>query len=147
MNFNDLFDDFFKDRKNFKNELNNEISNIINALQNFKSGMISDHLGDQMEEQLGPPDETEEFVADGLTFKKFVWNTQDGQLVKIIVLGTPSESAKTSTVTKTSLEQLQEKLEEALDTENYEVAIDLRDKIKNFKNEDSTKRKRNPKSK
>lgn len=127
--FDNLFNDFFNNRKR-SNGLGDEIGKIIRAIQNFKRNhLIDENLGDAMEAELGPPTLSEEFIEDGLLYNKLVWDTPHGQFVKIVVNNI----------------SLEEQLQEALETEDFEKAIVLRDKIK--ANENNPKGRRNRKSK
>ena len=139
--FDDLFNDFFNHRKSLKSHVNDDISKIIKALQNYKNNMLSETFGEAMEQQLGEPDHIEETIEDGFLFKKLIWDTPKGQFVKIVVMNAVNPDGNPESIE----DQLKKQLQDALDIENYELAVELRDKIKNIKNENNPKRSRNSK--
>jgi excinuclease UvrABC helicase subunit UvrB len=126
--FDELFNDFF-DRKNHKPQKrvqnstnqNDEIKKIIDMLMN---GSLVDV--ESMTEKLGEPDNVENYIENGLHYRKLVWNTPRGQFVKII-----ASEEKIVDEPKKSL-TLEERLKIAEEDEDYELAIQLRDEIKNL---------------
>lgn len=130
--FDDLFNDFFNRKKiNFgdeNNNNNNDLNKIVDALLNFKMKTIQDNFGgleDSIEKELGEPTEIIEHVEDGFLVKKLIWKTQFGQFVKVLI----SEIGEEPKVKKVS-KSLEEQLKEAVENEDYELAIKLRDEIK-----------------
>jgi excinuclease UvrABC helicase subunit UvrB len=142
--FDDLFNDFFN-RKKTSNQVNEGINRIISALQNFRQMGFEENIGNSIEKELGPPNEVEEIVKDGFLYKRHIWNTEHGQFVKVTV-----QLADQNINDLKQEKTLEEQLQDAVESENYELAIQLRDKIKNLKtttNENNSKRRRNTKSK
>lgn len=135
--FDDLFDEFFN-RKSSVNPLHDEIKKIIDSLVNFKNPepqpnpseldteeAIAKYLGIDMSN----PTSTEELIQDGMKFTKLTWETPRGKFVKVVVTDVvDSDTALMSTGPKAK--SLEEQLQEAVDNEDYELAIKLRDKIK-----------------
>ncbi len=118
--FDDLFNEFFNNKKpSQQGQENLGLNKIIEALQNFRHMGIEENLGNSIEKELGPPDRIEESTEEGYVYKKSVWNTPQGQFVKIAteLAETPSETT------------LDEQLKDALEIEDFETAIILRDKI------------------
>ena len=125
--FDELFDDFFNNNEKKakkrgrprKESYNEKAKKIIESLQNFSEITDVDRQH-QIDNELGEPHEINLFKADGLYFKRSIWNTEDGDIVKLEVSDVPFEEKK-------SLEEL---LSEALEVENYEKAAEIRDEIK-----------------
>ena len=125
MKFDDLFNDFFKKSSN---PFQNELDRIMKSLMNFRR-MSNDELDiNSVQDALGEPDEVEEFEEEGLIFKKMIWNKPEGQYVKIIVTDVNTELEK-----KEANKTLEEQLTDAVEAEDYELAIELREKIKQQK--------------
>ena len=82
-------------------------------------------VGTAIEKRLGPPDFEEEFIKDGINYIKSIWNTEQGQFVKI---------AASIALEREPKKSLQERLEEAVEEEDWNLAIILRDRINNEKN-------------
>ena len=132
--FDDLFNDFFNEQPNEKkytNPVHEEIKKLMEALSNFKKTedldaeeMIASKLGINLDE----PTNTEEVIEDGMRFTKLTWDTPNGRFVKIVVTdvlnGEPQENKQKT---------LDEQLQEAVDNEDFELAIKLRDKINSLK--------------
>jgi len=141
--FDNLFEDFMNNKPKKENKvLPDNIKQLIESLINFKE--VNDEesvneLEDNLHAGLGEPDLSEISYKDGLKFNKLTWNTPYGQFIKIVVEETNSSDMGYEDVefediinnlkqTKT----LQEQLDEAVEEENYTLAIELRDKIKNL---------------
>lgn len=137
-NFDDLFNDFFK-RKSSITPIHNEIKKIIDSLTNYKKTeldvnefgseeAIANHLG----VDLSNPTSTEEHVQDGMKFIKLTWDTPNGRFVKIVVTDVIDEND--SLISPESIEKsLEEQLQDAVDNEDFELAIKLRDDINSQK--------------
>ena len=133
--FDDLFNDFFNEQSNgkkFIDPIHEEIKKLMEALSNYKKtenldaeGMIADKLGINLDE----PTSTEEIIEEGMRFTKLTWDTPKGRFVKIVVTDVLADAPVTRETKKT----LDEQLQEAVDNENYELAIKLRDQINNLK--------------
>jgi excinuclease UvrABC helicase subunit UvrB len=133
-NFDDLFNEFFKNRKSSLSSINNEIGKIINTLINFKKQQFSEDL---ITDELGEPTEIIDYTEDGMNFKKLIWRTPIGQFIKIIVTDANSnEEPKDEddfSKRKKHSKSLEQRLKEAVEVEDYELAIKLRDEIKKNK--------------
>lgn len=126
--FKRIFPFFFKKEKNkvteFQNSLNSlvprEVQDLFNILANPDS---SKSTSERFKETLGEPDEIETFEDNGMIYEKLVWHTENGDItsfnVKPISEGEEIEKELS----------LEEKLQKALDNENYEEAAKLRDQI------------------
>ena len=143
--FDDLFNDFFNEQPNeSKNtsSIHEEIRKLMEALSGFKKTealdaeeMIANKLGIN----LGEPTTSEEIIEDGLRFTKLTWDTPNGRFVKIVVTDVLAGESKVE-----DKKTLDEQLQEAVDNEDYELAIKLRDKINNLKEMVSEAKKKNP---
>lgn len=132
--FDELFDDFFKNRN--QSPLDNEISKIIQALSSYKINEID--FEEQIDSDLGEPDDVIEGVDGDFHFKKMIWNTPKGQFIKIIV--SDAEPMNDDFMDFMDFEDyeevgvsLEDQLELAVQEENYDLAIKLRDEIKKNK--------------
>lgn len=130
--FDELFEEFFNDKnqnkkkKPKKNGLSDELINLINVLSNSKQITDEDEQF-QIDNEYGKPDKIELFQEDDLYFKRSIWDVEDGQIVKLEVSDQPFDIEDPK-----SLEEL---LQDALETENYELAAEIRDEMnKNKKN-------------
>jgi len=125
LDFNDLFNDFFNRRNKNANPLHDELRKLMETIASFKSIENEKKLEQEIDKELGKPTQIEERVEDGVHYKKLTWVTPHGKFVKIIVTDAEEPKAKPRPQKK-SLEQ---QLQEAVEAENYELAIELRDKI------------------
>jgi excinuclease UvrABC helicase subunit UvrB len=150
--FDDLVNEFFNWKKQNQTPkqspvpqlLNEEIAKIISALQNFRKISIDENLGEAIVGQMGSATYTETITEDGFTITKSVWDTPNGQVVRV------TKSLEDFSEQPKQTKSLEEQLKDALEFENYELAIELRDKIKSQKkttNENNSKGRRNSKSK
>ena len=128
--FDELFDSFFNNdekkpkrrgagRHRKEDSYDEKAKKIIESLQNFSEITDVDRQH-QIDNELGEPHEINLFEADGLYFKRSIWNIDEGDIVKLEVSDVPFEEKK-------SLEEL---LSEALEDENYEKAAEIRDELK-----------------
>lgn len=122
--FNDLFSSFYG-RRNRITSIQDEIRKMMESISNFSP--TNQNKMDELSTELGEPDEKQTFEKDGFVIEKHIWNTPHGQLVKIIA----SEKDSNPKENKVKEKSLEEQLKEAVQAENYELAIELRDKIKN----------------
>lgn len=128
--FDELFNEFFN-RIPKPNSLHDEIMKIIESLATPK---MSNHDSEEMIVKtlgidLDKPTSVEEHIQDGMRFTKLIWDTPNGKFVKIVVTDVvDSDTALMSTGPKQK--SLDEQLQEAVDNEDYELAIKLRDQIK-----------------
>lgn len=129
--FDDLFDDFFKKKNENQPDIRDEIKKIMDTISKFRKIGSEEELDDAIDNELGEPNEIEEYIENGFLFKKLTWNTPHGSYIKLVVtdiVDNNGEYEPENTVTKTK--SLQEQLEDAVETENYPLAIKLRDEIK-----------------
>jgi excinuclease UvrABC helicase subunit UvrB len=127
--FDELFDSFFNNDKKSKrrgagrprkeDSYDEKAKKIIESLQNF-SEITDNEKKYEIDNELGEPHEVNLFKADGLFFKRSIWHTENGDLVKLEVSDVAFDEKK-------SLEEL---LSEALEDENYEKAAEIRDELK-----------------
>tara|TARA_R110001606_G_scaffold130253_2_gene265597 strand:+ start:318 stop:719 length:402 start_codon:yes stop_codon:yes gene_type:complete len=129
--FDELFDKFFND-KGDKNK-SKKIRSLIDRLNSFDD--VNPTRFNPDENELGEPDEVDTYEDNGHTFQRSTWNLKQGSIVKIEILESNIDIGFDSTVNKKLT--LDEKLEIALECENYEEAIIIRDKMK--KNKDTNK--------
>ncbi len=135
-NFDDLFNKFLgKDDENRDNNefLNNEAKKIIDMIDSFKNinptgaytGEELDKLDDELDDKLGEPDDIEYSTDGEMYFEKRMWYKPLGVIIKTLVSDEPLGPIK-----KEPEMSLQEQLEKAVAVEDYELAAELRDKIK-----------------
>lgn len=130
--FDELFDEFFneknengKDKKkqkpnSKKDDFGDELSSLMNTLANFRQITDADEQN-EIENDFGDPNKIEYFEEEGLFFKRSVWEVEDGEVVKLEVSDQPFDDEEPK-----SLEEL---LQDALDSENYELAAEIRDEM------------------
>lgn len=136
-NFDDLFNEFFNRKKtNINPNVGLGIKKIIEALTNFKTLNQEEELEKLMNNQLGEPDEIIDHIEEGFLFKKLVWHTAHGDFIKVII----SEVLPEQSETKKPNKSLEEQLKDALEVEDYELAIKLRDQINGTKKTKKTKK-------
>lgn len=133
-NFDDLFNEFFGKRKNDITSINDELRKIIDSLMSYKM-VQNEMLGEAIQEELGEPDQIIDHIEQGMNFRKMIWNTPNGRFVKIIVTDVEEENRVEKILQEVSerkkhSKSLEQQLKEAVETENYELAIKLRDQIK-----------------
>jgi hypothetical protein len=146
--FDELFDAFFNnnDKKAKKrgrprkevnyNNYEEKAKKIIDSLQNF-SEITDVDKQNQIENELGEPHEINLFQSEGLYFKRSIWNTEDGDLVKLEVSDVPFEEKRS----------LQELLDIALEEEEYEKAAEIRDEMNKIEKKQKKVTKKLDKSK
>jgi len=134
--FDELFDEFFNENdkgkkrgrkpKTKNDEFGDELKNLMNTLSNFKQITDADEQF-EIDNEFGEPDRVEFFRDEDLYFKRSVWVVEDSEVVKLEVSDQPFDIEEPK-----SLEEL---LQDALDSENYELAAEIRDEMnKNKKN-------------
>ncbi len=137
--FDELFNDFFDEQSNkdkSSNPIHEEIKKLMETLSSFKKSesldaeeMIANKLGINLDE----PTSTEEIIEEGMRFTKLTWDTPNGRFVKIVVTDALSDDTNNKQSKGTKSKTLDEQLQDALDNEDYELAIKLRDKINSLK--------------
>lgn len=146
--FDDLFNEFFGRRKNnFDDELAKRIEEerkIFDSLTNFIQSNQGENLEKMFDQNLGEPDEIENFQDGDLFFERQIWNTPTGRIMKLLVSDDPSQFIKqTQKVNKKVDEKtLEIQLQEAVEAEDFEKAAKIRDLI----NPPKKRRGRKPKS-
>ena len=124
--FDELFNEFFANRKQTSSPFHDELKKIIDMFSNPKT---IENLGTSIDDELGEPTSVEEFTKDGLLFKRLIWETPHGKFMKVVVSDVLPEEPEKPVRQKS----LQEQLDDALEIEDYELAIHLRDEIKKNK--------------
>jgi hypothetical protein len=97
------------------------------------TGAELDKLDDELDDKLGEPDNIEYSTDGEMYIEKRMWFKPSGVIIKTLISDEPLEK-------KPEL-PLEQQLQNALELEDYELAADLRDKIKKA----ITKEKRNAK--
>jgi hypothetical protein len=121
--FDDLFDDFFGKKSN---DPLKGMRDLINKLNDFSE--LNDDTTNPYESELGEPNEVTEFEENGYKFKRSVWETEHGSIVKVEMIHSPLDTGFTpKTKKKISLE---DRLAIAIEEERYEDAAKIRDEIK-----------------
>ena len=146
--FDELFNDFFNNgdkpkrrgvgrpKKVKEDSFEEKAKKIIDSLSTMKEITDVDKQF-QIDNELGEPHEVNLFEADGLFFKRSIWNTEDGDLVKLEVSDIPFEEKRT----------LEELLAIALEEEEYEKAAEIRDEMKKIEKKQKKVTKKLDKSK
>jgi hypothetical protein len=131
--FDDLFNEFFG-KKNKSSEdrfskMRDEAKKIIEMLVNFRgiNNSIDEDIERMMDQNLGEPDEVINFQDGDLFFEKRIWHTPTGDFVKVIVTDKPLSNEKAKPTKKVAEKPLQQQLDEAIATEDYEKAAKIRD--------------------
>jgi len=122
LRFDDLFNDFFNKKRMQANPLHEELKKLIETISVFKSIENEKKLDEEIDKELGKPTSIETRIDEGVLYKKLTWVTPHGSFVKIIVTDVEEETKKTT-------KSLEEQLKEAVELEEYELAIKIRDKI------------------
>jgi protein-arginine kinase activator protein McsA len=130
--FDDLFNEFFNRRKTDSNDrMKEEARKIIESLTNFVQSDKTENLERMFDQNLGEPDEIENFQEGHLYFERRVWHTETGDIVKLLVSDDPTHFITKSQDKKPSQKVVQKtleiQLEEALAVEDFEKAAELRD--------------------
>ena len=136
--FDELFDDFFKRNNinpedNISDDIKDKVIKMLDLLTNFKNNPEEGEK--KLDGSLGKPDKIEFFNDGDMFFERRIWHTPYGDIQKIIISEDP-------TLVSQALPEkpLEEKLNEAIEAEEYEKAAIIRDLIENEK-----KLKKNPK--
>jgi hypothetical protein len=121
---NDMYSDWEKRMRERMRQRGEEGSSFMGDMSAF---------GDDFSKlnELGEPDSIEEFEEGGVNFIKKTWKTEHGEYVMVETVMDEMGNIFTGSMT------LEEKLEEALENEEYEKAAELRDRIADKKVTDS----------
>lgn len=95
--------------------------------QKLTSDDIDRIISNIFEDSLGEPDIYDESNENGVIYEKKSWYIGEGMLSRTIIKPKTEEEIKK--LDKNSLEYLEFKLQEAIDSEDYEKAAKYRDKI------------------
>jgi hypothetical protein len=134
-NFDDLFNEFFKRNSpfgDFKTWMN-DAESIFKMFGHALNDSFDESLEQELEKNLGKPDEVRYFTQNGMYFEKSIWHTQNGDMVKTVMSDDPSvfgdniEFEDENISTKKKEKPLELQLEEALEREDYERAAEIRD--------------------
>jgi hypothetical protein len=123
--FNELFDDFFKKNKinpsdRLKDSYKDEAKKMIELLSSFNTiPPLDEEMEKELDVTLGIPDEIERYRHNGVLFERRIWHVEKGDVIKIIAL---QEGEK-------PIKSLQEKLDDAIISEEYEIAAAIRDEM------------------
>lgn len=126
MKFDDLFGEFFNEPK--RTPLEESLSKIMKSLTDFRKITNDEADVNSMYDALGKPDEVMKHEEDGFLFEKHVWHRPEGHYVRIVV-----SEKETTSETESEPKSLEERLQDAVESENYELAIQLRDELKKEK--------------
>ena len=131
--FNELFDEFFKKNNIDPNDkiddaIKDDAIKMIDMLSKFRTLDSVDNIDEAIEKEiddsLGKPDKIEFYNEDDMFFEKRIWHTETGDVIKLIISDDPSLSKK-----PTKEKSLNQKLEDAVEKEDYEKAAAIRDEI------------------
>lgn len=149
-NFDDLFNEFFKRNSpfgDFKTWMN-DAESIFKMFGHALNDSFDESLEQELEKNLGKPDEVRYFTQNGMYFEKSIWHTQNGDMVKTVmsddpkVFGDNIEFEDENVPSKKKEIPLELQLEEALEREDYERAAEIRDLL----NPPKRRRKGRPKN-
>jgi hypothetical protein len=120
--FDELYNEFLlKTLDIFKND-----TESLNAQETDMINMLTD--AEELEKyinNLGKPNQIEFYNEGNVFFEKRTWNTEHGDIVKLIVSDEPFID-----LSYQESKSLEEKLADAVEEENYEKAAKIRDEIK-----------------
>lgn len=134
-NFDDLFNEFFKRNSpfgDFKTWMN-DADSIFKMFGHALNDKFDDSIEEEIQKNLGVPDEVKHFTENGMYFEKSIWHTETGDIVKMIMSDEPSvfgdniEFDGEEVLSKKKEKSLETQLKEALESENYERAAEIRD--------------------
>lgn len=153
--FNDLFNEFFEEGSNEKPKKNSDadkMTRLLNILSQSKSNTPDIDSIKDIDSTLGEPDFIDYYEENGFFYKKQIWITKMGRVVKKVMSDVPFKdehvepkffSEENDRIEKKRAARinelfnrpkvsrpLEELLEEAVVKEDYELAATLRDEIK-----------------
>lgn len=141
-NWVEIFDLYFGKKSNQFNEDNNipdDIKDVINKFNELLANEMqsTENVDNILEEEFGQPNEIIEYTEGNIQYTKKIWNHEKGKIVKIM--------AKVANGINYDDLSLEEKLKIAIQNEDYEKAVLLRDEIEkrnyNITNELLTEKK------
>ncbi len=154
--FNDLFNEFFEEGSNEKPKKNSDadkMTRLLNILSQSKSNTPDIESIKDIDSTLGEPDFIDYYEEDGFFYKKQIWITKMGRVIKKVMSDVPFRDEHdepkffkeeldkmekferrrdrvNELLNKKVSRPLEELLEEAVAKEDYELAATLRDEIK-----------------
>jgi hypothetical protein len=152
--FNELFNEFFEEGSNEKPKKNSDaekMTRLLNILSQSKSNTPDIDSIKDIDSTLGEPDFVDYYEEDGFFYKKQIWITKMGRVIKKVMSDVPfidehdepkffKEELNNNQKRKNRVDELfnrtrpskslEEMLEEAVAKEDYELAATLRDEIK-----------------
>lgn len=120
--FDDLFDKFFGRNRKPKEEPRDEKAELIVNRDFVNKLMDSIKNMENFNKNFGPPTKVEYAEIDGVYYKRETWNTHGGEMVHVM---SSNEPFKREPIQLSD----EEMLKLAVENENYEEAVRLRDKI------------------
>lgn len=124
--FDELFNNFFNNEgDNNEGNKDKKSRNLIDRLNKFEDENFPGF--NLHENELGEPDKVDTYKDKGYTFKRSTWELESGSIVKMEMISAPMDIGVNPRVKKKLT--LDAKLEIALEDEDYEEAIRIRDKI------------------
>lgn len=119
--FDELYNKYFG--KRYPSDRMKEIMDMMNKLnEGIEFGGLSD-LENDFNNELGEPTSVDKFEENGYVFERTTWDTEHGKMMKVELLYRVGDEPKPELT-------LEEKLQLAIEEENYEEAAKLRDIIK-----------------
>jgi len=120
--FDDLYNEFFSDNPNEKKSYDKNDARLVSIKNLIES--LGKNVDKAFENSLGKPDKIEFYNKGEFFFEKRIWYTEDGQIEELIVLEDNS-----MTIPPPIKKTLKEKLDEAIENEEFEKAAAIRDEI------------------
>ena len=138
--FDDLLNEFFgknEENNNGNNDRNDELNDkakkIIDMIDSFKNinsngiytGKELENLDHELDDKLGEPDKIIHSKQGDMYIEKRMWRKEHGVIIKTILSDVPFENQEVEPEPT-----LEDKLAEAVKSEQYELAASIRDQIK-----------------
>lgn len=129
--FNDLFDDFFKNNNpNDKHlRIRDEAKKMIEMMMRMETPTPPENMVKALDDNLGDPDEIESGFDGVLYFERRIWHTPHGDIVKVLVTDDLNKLNHKPEQPKIVEKSLEAQLQDAVESEDYERAALLRDKL------------------
>jgi len=143
--FDELFNQYFGNNKP-KENYDDKINRIIRLMDNLNNSAEFGNISAD-EKNLGVPTNTKTFERDGVIFEESTWETEFGTIVRITtkedIEFTPDFFKKNNIpFGRNNLKEekltLEQRLKIAVESENYEIAAEIRDLISKKNNKDIT---------
>jgi len=117
--FDDLFNEFIHNDESDSPLKRSDIKKTIETIANFKKFKKGEISEENVYKELGDPTTTEEYIDNGLKYVRLIWDTPQGQFIKVVVSDILPEEVP-----------LEKQLALAVEKEDYPKAIEIRDEIK-----------------